>query len=133
MLVLRAMLAVCMMFALSASARADDPIVGAWAGTAKQDDGEPFEMRLTFVSPRGGISRYPGSPCGGYLTGGPKGRVYKYTEEITWGTKGELESYCIGGNVEIEVDGEKMKFKWSNTENGVETHTVGELKRRPSR
>jgi hypothetical protein len=42
-------------------------------GTLKQDEGEPFETRLTFVSPKGGVSRYPASPCGGILAGGPKG------------------------------------------------------------
>jgi hypothetical protein len=42
--------------------------------TLKQDDGEPFETRLTFISPKGGVSRYPGSPCGHILAGGRKGQ-----------------------------------------------------------
>lgn len=55
------------------TAQAQDAIVGTWVGTLKQDEGEPFETRLTFVSPKGGVSRYPASPCGGILAGGPKG------------------------------------------------------------
>lgn len=111
------------------SAQAEDAIVGTWVGRLKQDDGEPFETRLTFVSPKGGISRYPSTPCGGILAGGPKGDGYQYTETITWGTEGEREIYCIGGTADITVDGDVMKFDWSGEDKGTATRTVGELKR----
>jgi hypothetical protein len=111
------------------TAQAEDAIVGTWVGMLKQDEGEPFETRLTFVSPAGGISRYPSTPCGGTLAGGPKGDGYRYTETITWGTEGEREIYCIGGTVDITVDGDVMKFEWSGEDKGTATRTVGELKR----
>ena len=115
------------------AAHADDAIVGTWSGMLKQDDGEPFATLLTFVSPRGGISRYPSSPCGGILAGGPKGDGYQYTETITWGMEGEQQNYCIGGVVDISVDGDVMKFDWSGVSNGTATRTVGELKRQGAR
>ena len=118
---------------MPAAARADDPIVGTWSGKLKQDDGEPFVTELTFVSPRGGISRYPANPCGGMLTGGPKGDGYEYTETITWGTQDELENYCIGGTANISVEGDTMKFDWSAMSNGSITRTIGELKRQGAR
>jgi hypothetical protein len=113
-----------------APAHAQDAIVGSWIGMLKQDDGEPFEARLTFVSPKGGISRYPSSPCGGILAGGPKGEGYQYTETISWGASDELAVGCIGGVAKITVDGDVMQFNWSAVYEGNETHTVGELKRR---
>ena len=125
--------AIAMPLLLSGPARADDAIVGTWSGMLKQDDGEPFTALLTFVSPRGGISRYPANPCGGILSGGPKGDGYQYTETITWGTEGELEMYCIGGTVNISVEGDTMKFDWSTVSNGTTTRTVGELKRQGAR
>jgi hypothetical protein len=115
--------------AMIAPAHAGDPIVGHWVGTLKQDEGEPFETRLTFVSPKGGISRYPSSPCGGMLTGDRKGDGYEYTETITWGGPDELAQYCIGGVVRITVEGNTMKFEWSTVDNGKETRSVGELQR----
>ena len=113
----------------AAAAQAQDAIVGTWVGMLKQDDGEPFETRLTFVSPKGGVSRYPASPCGGILAGGPKGEGYQFTETITWGTTDELKVGCIGGVADISVAGDVMKFDWSTVYQGNETRTVGELKR----
>ena len=130
---LRLVLATCVMFAIAGVARGDDPIVGSWKGTLKQDDGEPFAVQLTFVSPNGGISRYPSSPCGGILAGGPRDDGYEFTETITWGTQEEIESYCIGGDVVITVEGDTMQFTWSTMSNGSETKSAGELKRQSAR
>ncbi len=58
-------------------AHAEDPIVGTWVGKLKQPDNDPFEMSATFVSPKGGITRYPGFPCGGVLVGSRKGNGYE--------------------------------------------------------
>jgi hypothetical protein len=118
---------------MPAAARADDAIVGTWSGMLKQDDGEPFATLLTFVSPKGGISRYPAWPCGGILSGGPKGDGYQYTETITWGGEGEVEVYCIGGTADITVNGDVMTFSWSGQDHGNATRTVGELKRQGAR
>jgi hypothetical protein len=129
MLSLRLLLATCVMFAIVGAARADDPIVGSWKGTYKQDGGEPAAIQLTFVSPNGGVSRYPDPPCGGTLTGVPRDDRYEYTEAITWGGEGELETFCIGGDVVITVEGDTMKFEWSGIANGAESKSSGELKR----
>ena len=130
---LRLVLASSLMLAVAGTARGDDPIVGSWKGTYRQDDSEPSAMQLTFVSPTGGISRYPDSPCGGMLSGAPRDDRYEYTETITWGTEGELESFCIGGDVVITVEGDVMKFEWSTIHNGSQTKSVGELKRQSTR
>ncbi len=132
-MLVRTLVAAAFAMAAVAAARADDAIVGTWSGMLKQDEGEPFAALLTFVSPKGGISRYPANPCGGILAGGPKGDGYQYTETITWGMEGELENYCIGGSVDISVDGDVMKFDWSGVSNGTATRTVGELKRQGAR
>ena len=69
--------------AVSASA---DPIVGTWVGTGSHTGADDqFNMRLTFVSPKGGVSRYPDIPCGGKLVGGPSGDdKYQYDETILY-------------------------------------------------
>jgi hypothetical protein len=118
------------MLTTAGAAFADDPIVGKWKGTYKQDDGEPTAIQLTFVSPTGGISRYPDTPCGGMLSGAPRDGRYLYTETITWGGEGELHPwFCIGGNVVITVEGDTMQFEWNGIANGAESKSVGELKR----
>jgi hypothetical protein len=129
MSLLRMLLAACAMTAIVGAARADDDIVGTWTGMLKQDDGEPFPAQLTFVSPKGGVSRYPSSRCGGILSGGPTNQGYRYTETITWGLQGELENYCIDGTLDVTVEGDVLKYNWSRIWNGTATHTVGDLKR----
>ena len=56
-----------------------DAIVGTWVGEVSQGDNK-FETRLTLVSPKGGVSRYPSFPCGGTLTGDRKGDDYEFNE-----------------------------------------------------
>jgi len=113
----------------SSSARAEDPIVGTWVGNLSQADQEPFETRVTFVSPKGGVSRYPGFPCGGVLSGDRKGDAYEYEESISWGGVDELDPGCISGTVRATIDGDKMNLSWSGTLNGQEYQASGELKR----
>ena len=67
-----------------AAAQAQDAIIGMWVGTVKSGE-YTFDTQLTFVSPKGGISRYPRIPCGGVLAGDRKGDAYEYTETVTWG------------------------------------------------
>ena len=117
------------MLAASGGARAEDPIVGTWVGNLSQADQEPFETRVTFVSPKGGVSRYPGFPCGGVLSGDRKGDAYEYEESISWGGVDELDPGCISGTVRATIDGDKMNLSWSGTHNGQEYQASGELKR----
>jgi hypothetical protein len=121
-------LALSVLVPLAARA-ADDPIVGAWVGTVTQEGQDPFETRLTFVSPKGGISRYPSFPCGGMLLGGRKGEGYEYQETLTWGGIDESPTGCIGGTVSISVNGDKMKFDWAGSYEGRDIVATGELHR----
>ncbi len=68
-----------------ANAADADPIIGTWVGTGNHEArDDKFRMRLTFVSPRGGVSRYLDVPCGGVLAGGPSGDTYEFTEMIIY-------------------------------------------------
>jgi hypothetical protein len=115
--------------AWAGAAQAADPIVGTWVGDVTQPDVAPFETRLSFVSPKGGVSRYPSFPCGGLLQGDRKGDSYEYNETIIWGGVDERTDGCIGGTVKVEVNGNKMKFDWSTTYNGKDYTASGELRR----
>ena len=108
-----------------------DAIVGLWTGTAAQPERDPFDVRLTFVSPKGGVSRYPGDPpCGGMLAGDRKGDNYEYTETITFGGPDEKTDGCLsGGTLSVTVEGDTMKYNWSSQYNGEEYTATGELKR----
>ena len=107
-----------------------DAIVGLWTGTAAQPERDPFDVRLTFVSPKGGISRYPGDPpCGGMLVGDRKGDSYGYTETITYGGTDEKTDGCLSGTMNVTVEGDTMKYSWSTQYNGEDFTATGELKR----
>jgi hypothetical protein len=116
--------------AVPAPARAEDPIVGVWTGKLSQTDNEPFEMTATFVSPRGGVTRYPGFPCGGVLVGNRRGGSdYEYEETISWGGPEEVDPGCISGNVSVSVNGDKMQFTWTGASDGQQYKAAGELTR----
>lgn len=110
------------------AALAEEPIVGNWVGEITQGDNK-FETRLTFVSPRGGISRYPSLACGGTLSGDRKGDEYVYNESITWGGMDEKTDGCIPGVVRITIEGTTMKFAWTSTYNGGNYSAEGQLRR----
>ena len=113
-----------------AALAADDPIVGTWVGSVAQDGIDPFETRLTFVSPKGGVSRYPSFPCGGMLVGGRKGEGYEYQETLTWGGVDEVvRTAASAARVSISVSGDKMKFDWAGNYEGRDIHASGELHR----
>ncbi len=114
---------------LTGAARAEDPIVGTWAGKLSQTDTDPFDMSVTFVSPKGGVTRYPSFPCGGVLVGGRKGNGYEYEETISWGGVEEVDPGCLSGNVTISLDGDKMNFNWTGSSNGQNYQASGELTR----
>ena len=115
--------------ALAVPAHAEDPIVGTWAGKLTQPDNEPFEMTATFVSPRGGVTRYAGFPCGGVLVGNRKGSDYEYEETISWGGVEEVDPGCLSGNVSVSVNGDKMQFTWTGASGETQYKASGELTR----
>jgi len=107
-----------------------DAIVGRWVGQAAQPGQDPFEVRLTFLSPKGGVSRYPGTPaCGGILAGDRNGDHYDYQETITFGNTDEVADGCLDGTLRLTVNGDKMKFDWSANANGQDFTSSGELHR----
>ena len=111
-----------------------DAIVGTWTGTAAEPEKEPYQVRLTFVSPKGGIVRYPGeTPCGGMLTGDRKGDDYEYQESINFNGLDERDDGCFDGVMRLSIDGDTMKFEWSGTYEGQERTASGELKRQSRR
>jgi hypothetical protein len=116
-------------FVLATAAQAGDPIVGTWVGKLSQPDNDPFDVTATFVSPKGGVTRYPGFPCGGVLEGGRKGDGYEYEETISWGGVDEVDPGCLSGSVIVSVEGNKMHFSWTGTNNGQQYQASGELKR----
>ena len=79
-------------FVLATAAQAGDPIVGTWVGKLSQPDNDPFDVSLTFVSPKGGVSRYPGVSLWWMLVGDRKGDSYEYEETITYGGTDEGRS-----------------------------------------
>ena len=122
-------LAIASMSALPAEAA--DPIVGTWVGKGSHEGREDqFTMRLTFVSPKGGVSRYTDVPCGGVLVGDRKGDTYEYQETITFnGPEERSENYCVSGSVRLSVDGSTMKYDWSPINAGEELSASGTLER----
>jgi hypothetical protein len=111
-----------------------DPIVGVWTGTAAEPEKEGYQVRLTFVSPKGGIVRYPGeTPCGGVLTGDRHGDEYEYQESITFNGLDERSDGCFDGVMRLSIDGDTMKLDWSGTYEGQERTATGELKRQGKR
>jgi hypothetical protein len=119
------------MSAWAGSASAD-PIVGTWVGKGNHTStGSPFNMRLTFVSPKGGVSRYSDIPCGGKLAGGPSGdEKYEYEETILYnGPEERSENYCINGRMRLSVDGTKMTYEGFASHNGEDFSSTGQLQR----
>jgi hypothetical protein len=114
-----------------ANAADADPIIGTWVGTGNHEGrDDKFRMRLTFVSPRGGVSRYLDVPCGGVLAGGPSGDTYEFTETITFnGAEERSDNYCVSGRVSLSVDGSTMKYEWLPTNEGEELAASGTLER----
>jgi hypothetical protein len=111
-----------------------DPIVGIWAGTAAEPEKEGYNVRLTFVSAKGGIVRYPGeTPCGGVLTGDRHGDEYEYQENITYNGLDERTDGCFNGVMKLSVDGDTMKLEWTGVYEGQERTATGELKRQGKR
>ena len=72
-----------------------DAIVGTWVGEAAQGETE-FETRLTFVSPKGGVSRYPSfvraAACWPVIA---RATTTNSTRSITWGGMDEKADGCI--------------------------------------
>ncbi len=121
-----AIIGMCLVAA--STVEAQDAIIGTWVGEATQGETK-FETRLTFVSPTGGISRYPSFVCGGILSGDRRDDTYEFTETVTWGGLDEKPDGCIDGTVRLTVDGDKMNYEWSGTHKGENFTAAGELRR----
>jgi hypothetical protein len=112
------------------AAQSADAIVGIWVGKGNHGNGSEFSMKLTFVSPKGGVSRYPDIPCGGMLVGGRKGTSYEYAETVTYnGAEERADNFCISGVMRLTVKGNAMSYDWSSMYNGEEHVSTGTLKR----
>ena len=119
----------------AANVRADDvdPIVGVWVGQVTQGEEPPFEIKMTFVSKNGGVTRYPSYECGGVLSGAKKSTGYEYDEMITWGgLEEDSEDACISGKILVTVKGDKMTFDWNGTHDGEAITASAQLKRESS-
>jgi hypothetical protein len=112
-------------------AEAADSIVGTWVGKGNHAGSEDqFNMNLTFISPKGGISRYPDIPCGGMLVGDQKGDRYEYKETVTFnGPEEKVDNFCISGSMSVSIEGDTMKYEWSSQYNGQDYSSTGELTR----
>ncbi len=110
-----------------------DPIVGVWVGKAAQPENDPFDVRLTFVSPKGGVSRYPSEPraaaCSSAIARATSTNIRK---PITYGGSDEKTDGCLNGTMKLSVDGDTMKYDWTASYNGQDYSSTGELKRQAS-
>ena len=119
---------ICMCLVAAPAVQAEDAIIGTWVGEVAQGETK-FETRLTFVSPTGGVSRYPSFVCGGILAGDRREDTYEFNETVTWGGMDEKADGCIDGVVRLTVDGDKMNYEWSGTHKGENFSAAGELHR----
>ncbi len=111
-----------------------DAIVGTWVGKANMPDADSFDVRLTFVSPKGGVSRYPGDPpCGGMLVGDRKGNGYEFKETITYNGTDEKSDGCLNGTMTLSLEGDTIKYDWAASYDGQDYTVTGELQRQGGR
>jgi hypothetical protein len=121
-------------FAVAPGTASAQDIVGSWVGEANLPEQGAYPVRLTFVSAKGGISRYPSDPpCGGMLKGDQKGDYFEYEETVTFGGKDERDDGCIPGTMRLTVDGDTMKYEWWGSFNGQDYTSSGELQRQSGR
>ena len=81
---------------------------------------------MTLTSPSGGSSSYPLN-CGGRLSGGGSGGVYRFNETITFGRITETSDGCIDGSVEMIVRGDTVDWSWSGSWQGKSYFASGTL------
>lgn len=109
------------------SVGAADPIVGTWSGTVDQPGEGSYKAVMTLTSPSGGSSSYPSLNCGGRLSGGGSGGVYRFNETITFGRATETSDGCIDGSIEIIVRGDTLDWSWSGSWQGKSYFVSGTL------
>ena len=112
------------------SSLAADPIVGTWRGTVDQPGYGSYEAVMTLDSPGGGAMEYPSLNCGGSLSGGGSGGVYRYTETISYGLADAEGKGCItGGSVRVVLQGEGVFWEWNGSYESKDYYASGKLYR----
>jgi hypothetical protein len=114
------------------SAWAADSIVGKWVGTLQQQPAatsSSYQGEFTLSSPTSGTSRYSSLSCGGTLSGGETGGVYRFRESITFGGATATSGGCIDGNIEMVVSGDTATLNWSGSWKGQSIVVSGTLHR----
>lgn len=110
-----------------------DSIVGTWTGTIEQHpagSSSTYPGEFTLTSPTSGKSTYPSLNCGGTLSGGESGGVYRFRETITYGrVVAGSDQGCIDGNIEMTVRGNTMTWRWSGSWQGERYVASGTLQR----
>ena len=92
---------------------AADLIEGTWTGTVDQPGEDSYPATMTFTSAGSGLSYYPSLNCGGGLSGGGSGGVYRFAETITSGRATAEQGGCIDGQISTTVQGDWMVWAWS--------------------
>ncbi len=112
------------------SSRAADPIVGTWSGRVDQPGSNPYQGVMTLSSPNGGRSSYPSLKCGGSLSGGGSGGVYRFKETITFGRATATSGGCIDGQITMILQGNRVVWQWSGSWKGKGYAASGTFDRR---
>ena len=110
-------LSACALLLAGNLARAQS-IVGTWSGTIQQPGSGSYAGEMTFDSPTSGSSRYPSLGCGGTLSGGGSGGVYRFRETITYGRATATTGGCIDGQIDLSIHGNRMSWSWSGSWQG---------------
>ena len=112
------------------SSKAADPIVGTWSGRVDQPGSSPYRGVMTLSSPNEGTSSYPSLKCGGTLSGGGSGGVYRFKETITSGRATDTSGGCIDGHITMVVRGDSAVWQWSGSWKGKGYSASGTLYRK---
>lgn len=126
----RARLAVLLVLAAACvPPAAAQSVVGTWTGTVQQAGEAPYPAEMTLTSPSSGSSNYPSLNCGGTLSGGGSGGVYRFRESITHGRATATSGGCIDGTIEMVVRGNGMQWSWSGSWQGKSYSASATLQR----
>ena len=113
-------------------ALAADSIVGKWVGTLYQQPAgtsSSYQGEFTLTSPNSGTSSYPSLNCGGDLSGGESGGIYRFRESIVTRRVTPTSGGCIDGNIEMVASGDTMTFHWRGYWEGQNIVVSGTLRR----
>lgn len=134
-LVLVALLAVALLAleCVVPSTAVADSILGRWTGTVEQypvGTSQTYTADMTLTSPTSGTIDYPSLNCGGTLSGGGSGGVYRFRESIRYGRVTSANpAGCFDGNIDMTVHGDTMTWQWSGSFEGQSYSVSGTLRR----